>query len=76
MLSPNDQFWLTEVPDRWNSSHLSSTNEMIPLIETVIAQMASLGFSEKDIFGMRLALCIAKGSWESACVRTPAVRVD
>ena len=29
---------------------------MIPLIEAVIAKMASLGFSEKDIFGMRLAL--------------------
>ena len=56
MLSPNGQFCCTEAPDRWNLSHLCSTIEMIPLIEVVIAKMASLGFSEKDIFGMRLAL--------------------
>ena len=56
MLSPNGLFCCTEAPDRWNSSHLSSTSEIVPLIEAMIAKMASLGFSEKDIFGMRLAL--------------------
>ena len=56
MLSPNGQFCCTEAPDRWNSSHPSSTSEIVPFIEAMIAKMASLGFSEKDIFGMRLAL--------------------
>jgi serine/threonine-protein kinase RsbW len=56
MSSPNGQFCFTETPDGWISSHLSSTGEIIPLIEAVIAKMASLCFSDKDIFGMRLAL--------------------
>jgi serine/threonine-protein kinase RsbW len=56
MLSPNRQFSWTEAPDGWSSSQLSSTNEMIHLIEAVIAKMASLGYSDKDIFGMRLTL--------------------
>jgi hypothetical protein len=38
-----------------------------------IAQKGDSRFWGKSIFTLS---CIAKGSWESACVRTPAVRVD
>jgi serine/threonine-protein kinase RsbW len=40
----------------WNHAALSYAREVVPLIDTIVEAMASQGYSQKDQFGMRLAL--------------------
>jgi serine/threonine-protein kinase RsbW len=42
--------------DDWHVYCLSSINEMADVIELVVTIMVSLGYTEKDVFGARLAL--------------------
>src|SRR6266852_3032698 len=43
-------------PRQWTHARLSSTCEVVPVVETIIAEMSALGYSERDIFCMRLAI--------------------
>jgi serine/threonine-protein kinase RsbW len=40
----------------WHQAHLSATREMAPLLDAVAGLMAGLGFPDKDVVGVRLAL--------------------
>jgi serine/threonine-protein kinase RsbW len=42
--------------DGWDLAPLSSTDEMVPLIETVASAMAGEGYPQKDVFAVWLAL--------------------
>jgi serine/threonine-protein kinase RsbW len=47
----------TEILDReWEQCRLSATGEVVPLVETIAAEMAAVGYPEHDVFSMRLAL--------------------
>jgi serine/threonine-protein kinase RsbW len=41
--------------NNWHLTHLSSTDEVVPLIETFAARMRNQCYSDDDIFGARLA---------------------
>jgi serine/threonine-protein kinase RsbW len=62
MLSPRTQSQRRDTAnhlglrDDWHRAHLSATEEVVPLIETVAAAMNTHGYSDQDIFGLRLAL--------------------
>jgi serine/threonine-protein kinase RsbW len=40
----------------WHRAYLSATEEVTPLIDSVAAAMRSHSYSDKDVFGVRLAL--------------------
>ena len=40
----------------WQRRSLRSTAEIFPVIETVAAAMAAEGYTDRDVFGMRLSL--------------------
>jgi serine/threonine-protein kinase RsbW len=42
--------------DCWQLQRLTSMDEMLPIVDAVLAGMTSLGYPPKDIFGARLAL--------------------
>lgn len=42
--------------DDWRIKCLSSVNEIAVVIDAVVTDMAKLGYSDQDIFGVRLAL--------------------
>jgi serine/threonine-protein kinase RsbW len=46
----------SDLRDSWRLVSLSSCDETRPLIEDVTAAMTRLGYSQHDVFGMRLAL--------------------
>jgi serine/threonine-protein kinase RsbW len=59
MLSVRSQSCCPDNPqlqEGWQQAGLSSTAEMIPLIEVVAHAMVVQGYPQKDIFGMKLAL--------------------
>ena len=62
MLSPHIVLFLPRAPetfylyDGWHTTRLSTTQAMSVVIETIVSGMADLGYSSKDIFGVRLAL--------------------
>jgi serine/threonine-protein kinase RsbW len=45
-----------KVQDGWHLAHLSATREIAPLLDAVAGVMTGLGFPDKDVFGVRLAL--------------------
>ncbi len=45
-----------KVQGGWQQAHLSATDEIAHALDAVAGLMAGLGFSAKDVFGLRLAL--------------------
>jgi serine/threonine-protein kinase RsbW len=62
MSSPRDRPSSTEPPNEpkvqegWHQAHLSATHEIAPFLDIVAGLMTGLGFPDKDVFGVRLAL--------------------
>jgi serine/threonine-protein kinase RsbW len=46
----------SQYSDGWQLAQLSSIQEMLPLVKTLIGAMKLRGFHEKDIFSVRLAV--------------------
>ena len=42
--------------DGWHRAHLATTQEIADALDAVAGLMAGLGFPDKDVFGVRLAL--------------------
>jgi serine/threonine-protein kinase RsbW len=40
---------------RWRVAHVATTDEVVPLIDSLAAEMSTLGYSAEDVFGMRLS---------------------
>src|SRR5262249_9710089 len=43
-------------PGRWIHTQLSYAREVVPLVDNVANAMTAIGYSPKDVYGMRLAL--------------------
>jgi serine/threonine-protein kinase RsbW len=62
MYSPRDRTGPTgtaddlKFQDGWHLAHLSATQEIVALLDTVADAMTGLGFPDQDAFGVRLAL--------------------
>lgn len=59
MLFPATEFCETQAtvnPNDWHFARLSSIEEMPPVIDMIAEPMSSLGFTDRDVFGVRLAL--------------------